>query len=150
MARAAQAKAPNSGGRMWLLGMASGIAAVFAGPMALAIAVLLLPTIITWLSESGPARPVARIVFVAGAAMALGPLTHMWSTGGNWGAAMETLGDLRITAAAWAAQGAAWFTAELAPVVVRSVLDVAAAASIARTRLTRDRLAKEWDAPPPA
>lgn len=141
-------RAAGGGSFMWLLGLGCGLGAVFAGPAAALLLVLLLPAAVTWIADGSPSRAVPRIVLVAGIAMVLGPLVRLFGAGVNWGASLALLSDVQLLARAWAVQAAAWLTGELAPLVARLVLDLAAAAQTARLRAARERLVADWGPPP--
>lgn len=138
----------GGGSLMWLLGLGCGLAAVFAGPMAALLAVLALPAVVTWFADTTPGRAVPRIVLVAALAMALRPLVRLLGAGVSWGPALAMLTDVEVLAGAWAVQAAAWLAGELAPLVARLILDLAAAAQIARLRAARERLVTDWGPPP--
>jgi hypothetical protein len=134
----------RGGSLMWLLGLGCGLLAVLAGPLAALAGVLLLPSLLTWLLDRAGGRAVPRIVLVAGCAMALGPMAQALGGGLSWASSLGMLADIRVVAGAWAVQAAAWLAGELAPLLGRLVLDLSAAAKIARLRAARAQLLEEW------
>lgn len=147
MAKTAKAAAAPAS-RMWLLGVATGLLLVTAAPTALLAAILLLPAGVVWLADRSTSHGVARIVLVAGLAAAMAPMTRLWSGGAGWTLAAEILSDVRTPALAWTAEGAAWLAAVLAPLFVRLMLDLGAAAQSARLRAARRTLEEDWGLPP--
>jgi hypothetical protein len=139
-----------AGGRMWLLGLGSGLLLVTAAPLALLLGILLLPGVITWIADKAPDRAIPRLVGLAGLAASLHPVVGLIVDGGAWASALERMTDAGVLALAWAAQGGAWMAGELSPLVLRIALDALATAQIARLRARRNRVAEAWGLPPAA
>ncbi len=108
------------------------------------IALLLAPGIGAWLMEREAGRPAARVALLCGAAMAVSPVVVLWQSGAGVGGAVTAASDAAVLAGCWAAQGAGWLMAQLAPVVVRLALDAHTLANIARLRGERRRYEVEW------
>ena len=132
------------GSRMWLFGMGCGALAALATPTALLAFLLLVPALAAWLLDPAGERGAARPMLLCGLAAALSPLLALWTGGGGVAAGWALASDLPTLGLAWAAQGAAWLVAELAPLLVGLVQAARTRARIARLRAERARLQAEW------
>ena len=74
----------------------------------------------------------------------------MWSAGHTMAAAITLACDIEVVALAWSAAATGWLFAELLPVGVRMVLELASHSRIAALGLARQRLEAEWGFPPAA
>lgn len=146
-AEAAKPASPGPGGTVWVQGLVCGAVVTLATPIAVLIALLLAPGIGAWLLEREPGRPAARATLLCGAAMAVSPVVALWQAGLGVGGAVTAASDAAVLASCWAAQGAGWLMAHLAPVLVRLALDAHALASTARLRAERARYEAEWGIP---
>ena len=86
MARAsgapAKREAGGGGSIHWLMGMACGAILAFATPTAILGGVLLAPAILAAVFDTQKKRPMTRVVFVACAGFAFGPVWHLNAMGG--------------------------------------------------------------------
>ncbi len=144
----AQATKRGTGGAVWLQGLACGAVVTLATPSAVLIALLLAPSIGAHLLEREPGRPTARVALLCGAAMTVLPVVALWQAGVGVGGAVSAASDTAVLAGCWAAQGAGWLMAHLAPVLVRLALDAHALANTARLRAERAKYEAEWGIPP--
>lgn len=142
MAKAAAAQ----GGRSWFWaqGLACGLLVAMAAPLAVVLCVLFAPALLAAMLPPGASRPLGAMLLVYGLAAALPWLFAMWSAAQNWPASLDLLGSMRLVAACWGAQGAAWLMGELVPLVARQVLEAKVRARISRLRDARRRLIAEW------
>jgi hypothetical protein len=146
MSGAAGPASRRGGSRTWLLGLACGLLVALATPLALLAGLLLAPALAAWLLDATPGRGVARPMLLCGLAAALRPLLDLWAAGHGMAASLELAGDLAGVALAWAAQGAAWLVAQLAPFLCGLAQAARDHARIARLRAARARLEQEWGA----
>jgi len=150
-AAAAQGGAPARPRRswFWLQGLACGVLVATAAPLALVLSVLMAPSLIAALAQvpQGAAPMLLRIMLVYAAAALLPWVPMLWSAAQDWPASLSLLGELRLPAIAWGAQGAAWLFSQLAPVGVRLVLEARVRARKARLIDARARLQEEWGLP---
>ncbi len=133
---------------VWLQGLACGAAVTMATPSAVLAGLLLAPGIGAMLLEREPGRPVAKVTLLCGAALAAGPVLALWESGQGVGGAVNAAADLPVLAGCWAAQGAGWLVAQVAPVLVRLALEAHAKAQTALLQAERARHEAEWGIPP--
>jgi hypothetical protein len=133
---------------VWLLGLLCGVgAAVAPGFLAMA-AILLGPAALAFFTDPSPGRARARPVLLLGGAMAIGPMIGLAGSGGGVGSAIALACEPRVLALAWSAQGAAWMAVELAPWVIRMLLEGTAHAQAMALRRARRGIEAEWGIPP--
>jgi hypothetical protein len=149
-ARTAGDAAPSRGSRTWLLGLACGLVVTLASPTALLLGVLLAPGLLALMVERAPARPVARTLLIFGAAFAAAPLATLWRGINTLDTVLEMLAGLRVVAIAWAAQAGGWLLGEVAPLLIRLVLEVRDHSRMTRLRAARAHYESEWGVPPEA
>ena len=142
----AELRAPRS--LLWLQGLACGALATLATPTAMLLAVLFGPASLAALLDRQPGRPIARCVALCSLSAIVGPVGVLWSAGHTMEAAITLACDIEVVALAWSAAAAGWLLAELLPVGVRMVLELASHSRIAALGLTRQRLEAEWGFPP--
>ena len=145
------ASAAVSGGRSWLWaqGLACGVLMATAAPLAVVLAVLFAPALLAAImvppqEGAGAPRRLGGVLMVYGLAAALPWLHLMWDAAQSWPASVDLLASLRLLAACWGAQGAAWLMGELVPLVARQVLEAKVRARNNRLRDARSRLQAEW------
>ena len=145
------ASAAASGGRSWLWaqGLACGVLVATAAPLAVVLGVLFAPAVLAAIlvpPQGGGvvSRRLGGVLMVYGLAAALPWLHVMWNAAQSWPASLDLLASLRLLAACWGAQGAAWLMGELVPLVARQVLEVKVRARVSRRRAARSRLQEEW------
>lgn len=125
----------------WAQGLACGVLAASAAPLALALGVALAPL---GLCAAAGAGGLARIMAVYAVA-ALAPWGwELWAVARDWPGALQLIADGRLPAMAWAAQGAAWLLSQVAPFVARLAMESRVKARAARLRDARARLAADW------
>jgi hypothetical protein len=152
MAKAAPAKAASKpvrkpeGNRsvVWLSGLACGVLTAIAPGVATLAAGLLLPGMVALKLDQEPGRPVARTVLTCGLAGCVQPVITLWNAGQSFDAAVAILSDPAVIGIAWSAAAAGWLLSQLAPLIVRMVLEAAALARATGLRLTRGRVAEAW------
>jgi hypothetical protein len=144
----------RSGGKhhslVWVQGLACGALVALAPSLALMIGILLGPGIIALAFDSDPGKPVARTVLLCGIAACVDPIRTLWGAGHGLDMTMALVSDLGTVGTAWSAAAAGWLLAELAPIVVRAVLEASSFARAAQIRAARAKLADEWGLPAPA
>jgi hypothetical protein len=150
-----KAKAAGRGARgpsstVWLQGLACGAVVALATPMAVLGGLLMVPSFGALLLERRSARLAARVALLCGAAAAAAPLATLWQSGLGVAGAVAAASDPAVLAGCWAAQAGGWLLAQLAPLLMRLVLDARAAATAARLRAERARYEAEWGIPPAA
>ncbi|MBN8872654.1 MAG: hypothetical protein J0H67_07450 [Rhodospirillales bacterium] len=145
MARAQ--RQPKRHSLVWLQGLACGALAALVPSLALMVGILLGPGLVTLVLDQEPTKPVARAVLLCGVAAIVDPIRQLWSAGHGLEASLALAGDLRVVGAAWSAAAAGWLLAELAPVVVRVVLEAGGRARAVQLRAARARLAEQWGLP---
>jgi hypothetical protein len=138
----------RAAGGIWLLGMACGVATAFAPAYAVMATILLAPALLAAAADATPGRASARPVLVLGAASAIAPLGHLWSSGPFVANAFALARDPHTLALAWSTQGATWLAAEAVPAVLRLLLDGRARSRAAALRRARRALEEEWAIPP--
>jgi p-aminobenzoyl-glutamate transporter AbgT len=129
---------------VWLQGLGCGAVVALMPAMAALLGVLLLPSLLAVLYDRQGGHPVARTVFLAGAAAAVSPGFALWSAGNTMEAALALLGDLRVVGIAWSLAAGGWILAELAPVVALVVLEAFTRTRAMQLRAERERLVAEW------
>lgn len=134
---------------VWLQGLACGALAALAPAVALMVGVLLGPGLVALALDSEPGKPVARAVLLCGLAACVDPVRALWSSGHGLTASVALAGDLRVVGSAWSAAAAGWLLAEIAPIVVRAMLEAGTLARATQLRAARARIAEEWGLPPP-
>ncbi|MBN8925512.1 MAG: hypothetical protein BGO51_13710 [Rhodospirillales bacterium 69-11] len=138
---------PKRHSLVWLQGLACGALAALVPSLAVMIGILLGPGLVMLVLDQEPTKPVARAVLLCGVATVVDPIRALWSAGHGLDASLALAGDLRVVGTAWSAAAAGWLLAELAPVVVRAVLEAGGLARAAQLRAARARLAEEWGLP---
>ena len=133
---------------MWLQGLLCGAVVALATPCAVLVGLLLAPGIAALILEREPGKPAARVTLLCGAAVATAPVVALWQDGQGVGGALTVASDGMLLGGCWAAQGAGWLMAMLAPVFVRLGLEAHARANMARLRAERTRYEGEWGIPP--
>jgi hypothetical protein len=145
---ASKAGAPRRHSLVWLQGLGCGAVVALLPAMALLGGVLLLPGVLALLYEllydRQGGRPVVRAVLLAGAAAVVRPAIVLWNAGNSMDACLALLGDVRVVGTAWSAAAAGWLAAELAPIVVLTLLEAGVQTKAARLRAERERLVAEW------
>jgi hypothetical protein len=144
-----RATSRSPGSSLWLLGLVCGAVATLATPVALLALALLAPGLGSLLLEREPGRPLSRITLLCGAAAAAGPLASLWQSGQGVAGAFAAAADTRVLAGSWAAQAGGWLLGQIAPLVIRLLLDARAATEATRLRSRRRALETEWGIPPP-
>lgn len=129
---------------LWLQGLLCGVLAALATPTALVLGALLAPGIVAVALDRAPGRPVARSMLLFGLSATVVPLISLWKTGHTLEVASALASDPGRLAIAWAAAGAGWLLAQLAPTLVRLALDSAAVSRRRRLQALRARYAEEW------
>ena len=130
-------------------GLACGMLVATAAPLAVVLGVLFAPALLAAIMVPPGAggrgsRRLGGVLMVYGLAAALPWLQVIWSTAQSWPGSLDLLASLRVVAACWGAQGAAWLMGELVPLVARQVLEVKVRARVNRLRDARSRLQDEW------
>ena len=105
--------ARRGGSLLWLQGLACGVLATFALPVALFAAALLAPAILAATVDRLPNRPVARSALLAGTAASLHPMLLLWQQGHDMAAVLALLAEPGVLPAAWAAGAAGWLLAQV-------------------------------------
>jgi hypothetical protein len=149
MKRSGTATAKRGSG-LWLQGLVCGALVTLATPTALLAGVLLLPTILVYLTEAGEGRATLRAVLLFGLAASLRPMLALWTGGHTMDISLSLLTDFATPVVAWSAQGAGWLLSQLIPLVVRVTLEAQMRLEVARLRAERAKLAEEWGLPPAA
>ncbi len=134
---------------VWVQGLACGAVAALAPSLALMVGALLGPGIVALAMDHEPGKPIARAVLLCGLAACVEPVRSLWSSGHGLNMTMALVGDVRVIGTAWSAAAAGWLLAEIAPIVVRAVLEAGTLTRAAQLRAARARLAEEWGLPPP-
>jgi len=140
---------------MWMQGLLCGGLVALLPPTALLLGVLLGPAIVALFLDRQSGRPIARSVLLCALAASVKPVRTLWAAGHGMAASVALATDPDIIGTAWAAAAAGWLLAELIPVGVRVVLELASMARATRLRAARAALAEEWgldgdDLPPTA
>ena len=138
---------------MWMQGLACGGLVALLPPTALLLGVLLGPAIVAMFLDRQAGKPIARSVLLCALAASVKPVRTLWAAGHGMAASVALATDPDIIGTAWAAAAAGWLLAELIPVGVRVVLELASMTRVTRLRAARAALAEEWgldgDGPPP-
>jgi hypothetical protein len=142
---AAKGEAAKGGSLNWLMGMICGAAMAFATPAAVLTGVLLAPAILVAVFDTLPRRPVARVVFLAGAGFTLGPVWHLYTAGPTLALALDMLADPGVLCPAWLAGACGWAVCEFLPIALRQVADRQAAVRIAALMEEAEALRGAWD-----
>lgn len=142
----AEFRAPRS--LLWLQGLLCGALATLATPTAVLLAVLFSPALLATLLDRQPGHPIARCVVLCSLSAIVGPVGLLWSAGHTMEAAITLACDVEVVGTAWAAAAAGWLLAELLPVGVRMVLEVASRSRAVALGIARQRLETEWGLPP--
>jgi hypothetical protein len=145
MAAAGAGRGQARGGHSWLQGLACGALLTFAPAFALLLGVLLAPALVGVLLDRRPGRPVARAVFLAGAAFTLAPAWRLFEGGQSLNAAMDLLQELRVLVPAWFAGASGWAMCEILPMLLRVASDTRAASRIAALKTEAKALRDAWD-----
>ncbi len=138
----------QASGRIWMVGLACGVGAAVAPGVLAMVAILLGPAGLAFFTDPSPGRAKARPVLLLGAAMAISPMMGLSGAGFGVGSAIALACEPRVLALAWSAQGAAWMAVELAPWVIRLMLDGTARAQAMALRRARRGIEAEWGVPP--
>jgi hypothetical protein len=140
-----------SGGRsvVWLSGLACGVLAAVAPALATLAAGLLLPGLVALKLDQEPGRPIARTVLTFGLAGCVHPVIILWNTGQSFETAVAIVTDPKMAGAAWIAAAMGWLMTQIAPLVMRAILEATALARAARLRTVRGRLLETWGIEPP-
>ena len=142
-------KAARRGGSLlWLQGLACGVLATFALPVALFAVALLAPAVLAATVDRTPGRPVARSTLLAGAAASLHPVVLLWQQGHDLGSVLALLAEPGVLPLSWAACAAGWLMAQTAPVLIATGMNARTNARIALLKAARRRCEAEWDIPP--
>lgn len=128
----------------WVQGLICGGLIAWLPATATLGAILFAPGLIAYLADRSPSRAVGRAVLLFGATIAPHSLIALWHAGNGMAASLGIAGDMRRIASAWSIQAAGWLLVELAPLLVRVVLDAKAQTRIAILRRRRVRLEDEW------
>jgi hypothetical protein len=134
----------------WLQGLLCGALATLATSTALLAAVLLLPAIVAGVLDRQPGKPIARSVGLFGLCGVIGPVRSLWAAGHTIEAATTLAADVDNLMLAWGGAVAGWLLAEIAPVVVRAVLEANALSRTARLTAKRAEYELAWGFPPVA
>jgi hypothetical protein len=149
MARAsgapAKREAGGGGSIHWLMGMACGAILAFATPTAILGGVLLAPAILAAVFDTQKKRPMTRVVFVACAGFAFGPVWHLNVMGGVTSQALEMLYDPSVLCPAWIAGACGWGACELLPLLLRLAAERAAVVRIAALQAEAKAIREAWD-----
>jgi hypothetical protein len=138
------AAAQGGGSIVWLSGLACGVIAAVAPGIAILAAVLLAPGLAALKFDHEPGRPVARTVLTCGLAGCVQPVITLWSTGQSFDTALAIATDARTAGVAWSAAAAGWLLTQIAPLIIRAILEATSLARSARLRTARTRLAEVW------
>jgi hypothetical protein len=149
MSRAARKQqAPQGGGAtLWLQGLVCGVVLLVATPSALLAGVLLLPTLMVWMSDRQPGQPTARAVVLFGLAASCQPLDLLWRTGHRIEDAVVLITDLRTLAIAWSAQAGGWMLTQLLPLLIGFFVEAQASLVAQRLQKRLESLQEEWNSP---
>jgi hypothetical protein len=129
---------------MWMQGLACGGLVALLPPTALLLGVLLGPALVALFLDGQPGKPIARSVLLCALAACVKPVRMLWAAGHGMAASIALATDADIVGTAWAAAAAGWLLAELAPVVVRVVLEAVSLSQARRLRAARATMAEEW------
>ena len=146
-AKNAAPKAGAGGGKslVWLSGMACGGVAVLLPGLAAMVLALLAPGLVALKLDTEPGRPIARTVLTCGLTGCVHPILTLWNTGPSVDTALAIGTDPATLGIAWSAAAAGWLATQIAPLIVRTILEAAALARATRLKLLRDRIAEAWD-----
>jgi hypothetical protein len=133
---------------VWLQGLLCGAVVTLATPTALLLGVLLGPALASLVLDRRPGRPTARCIVLCSTAASVQPIRILWAAGHTMAASTALLADLRVVGTAWSAAAGGWLLAELAPVVVRVVLEGLSRSRAARLRAERQELVEAWGLDP--
>jgi hypothetical protein len=147
-APAAAPPKPRGNSLLWLGGVGCGVLVTVAGPMALLLGVLLGPVALARILDPRSGRQAMRPMLLCGLAATLYPLFGFWRDGHSMDVAIGLVTDVRVVAAAWAAEAAGWLMAELLPIVVLLVIETNARGRGAALRAARARHEAEWEIAP--
>jgi hypothetical protein len=149
-AAAAATKAPpkRSKLRSLLVWVVAPIMAVMFHLELLLLTVALLPTIVAWLSDTGPINQrkhyAAKTVGAMNAIGALWPLSTLHSLGGDWAALYEVAADPMSWLACLAAAAVGWVIHFSTPPLVGSYFRVSQDVRRQALKQGHERLLKEW------
>jgi hypothetical protein len=129
---------------IWLSGLACGVLAAIAPGLAIVALTLIGPGLVILRLDREPGRAVTRTVLTCGLAAAVHPAMMLWNSGQSIGAAMAIISDPIVLSVAWGATAAGWLLTQIAPLLVRALLEAAALAHVARLRALRGRLVEDW------
>jgi hypothetical protein len=143
-AKAAGQAAEGNRSVVWLSGLACGALAAIAPGVAVVAAGLLIPGLVALRMDQQPGRPVARTVLTCGLAGCVQPVMSLWNMGQSFNAAIAIVTDPTAIGIAWSLAAGGWLLTELAPLLVRAVLEAAALTRSAKLRAMRVRIAEAW------
>jgi hypothetical protein len=129
---------------VWLSGLACGVLAAVAPGIATLAAGLLTPGLVALWLDHEPGRPVARTVLTCGLAGCVQPVITLWNTGQSFDTALSIVTDPAMAGIAWGAAAAGWLLTQLAPLIVRVVLEAGSLARATRLRAARGRVIEAW------
>ena len=129
----------------WLMGMATGAVLAFATPTAILACGLMAPAILVAFFDSQPGRATTRVVFVAVAGLAFGPVWHLNASGATIASALEMLCEPAVLCPAWLVGACSWGVCEFLPLLLLSAANRAATARIAALLEEAKVLQAEWD-----
>ncbi len=135
---------------LWLQGLLCGGLVTLAMPTALLLAVLFGPAVVAAVLDRQPGRPIARCVALVSLSAITGPITLLWAGGQTMAAALVLATDPDAVGWAWGAAAAGWLLAELLPVGVRILVEVASRSRATALAAARKRLEVEWGFSPAA
>ena len=145
---AANSAAGGRTGRGLILGLVCGIALAAMPGFAALGAILMAPGIFACMFDAAPGKPSARAVLLLGVATAIAPGFALWSDGVSVPSAIALATQPPTIGLSWSAQGAGWLAMELAPALVRAVLEATARARALALRRMRGRIEAEWSIAP--
>jgi hypothetical protein len=140
---------PLGGGRSfaWLQGLVCGVLAMLMPAAAVLLLALLAPGFVALVIDRGAGRATGRAVLLCGAAGAVPALHAVWREGLSFATVLDRLGDPATLAVAWSAAGAGWLLCEVAPHLMRLVLEARARRRAAGLRRMRAALEEDWGIP---
>lgn len=129
---------------IWLQGLVCGALVTLATPLALLLAVLLAPAIVTGLLESQPGRPVARALLLFGLSASVDPAHRLLAAGDLMSVSVGLVSEPRVLGMAWGTAAGTWVLLELIPVLLGLALEAHSQRIAARLQVQRERLMENW------
>ncbi|MBV8578560.1 MAG: hypothetical protein JOZ58_26440 [Acetobacteraceae bacterium] len=129
---------------LWFPVLVGAAVIALATPAVLLASILLGPGLIGLAVEGTQGRPVARTMLLSGLAASVSPMRALWDGGPSLDGTLALAFDPGTVGLAWFAAGSGWLLSQLAPIVVRVLLDSATQSRAARLRAERARLQEEW------